>query len=155
VRYFVLITLSGAVFASALLAQSDRGTITGTVTDPAGGVVAGASVEAKQLDTNALFPTTATQTGNFTLVQLPAGAYEVTASAPGFKKFVRTGILVQVAQTVRVDITLVIGAASESVSVSAEAGLLQTESGDVSHNVSVNARPQGVRVFVIPTRSST
>ena len=125
------------LLASAALAQSDRGTITGSVTDPTGAAVANAQIQAKQLETGALFPTTSTATGDYTLVQLPVGPYEITASAPGFKKFVRSGITVQVAQTLRINIPLEIGASSESVTVSAEASLLKTETGDVSSNVQV------------------
>jgi hypothetical protein len=134
-------SLIGAVcsllFASALFAQSDRGTITGTVTDTSGAVVANAQIQARQLETGANFPTTSTETGNYTLTQLPVGPYEVTVTNPGFKKFVRSGFAVQVAQVLRIDIRLEVGAASESVTVSAEASLLKTESGDVSQNVEV------------------
>ena len=57
--------------------------------------------------------------------------------SPGFKTFVRSGITVQVAQVLRVDIQLEVGASSESVTVSAEGSLLKTETGDVSTNVEV------------------
>jgi hypothetical protein len=63
---------------------------------------------------------------------LPFGSYEVSVSVPGFKKYVRQNLTVQVAQTSRVDITLGVGAASESVTVSAEGSLLKTESGDAT-----------------------
>ena len=124
--------------AFTAFAQSDRGTITGTVTDATGATVANATVEARQLESGSLFPTTTTDTGNYTLVQLPVGPYEVTITSSGFKKFVRSGLTVQVAQTIRIDAQLQIGAASESVTVSAEASLLKTETGDVSHNVEVS-----------------
>jgi hypothetical protein len=118
-------------------AQSDRGIITGTVTDSSGAVIAGAPIEAKQLETGAVFQTNSTTTGNYTLTELPVGSYEVMAMVAGFKKYVRSGITVQVAQTLRIDIPLEIGAASESVTVSAEGSLLKTESGDISSNVEV------------------
>jgi hypothetical protein len=125
------------LLASAMFAQSDRGTITGTVTDTSGAVVANAQIQAKQLETGSLFPTTSTDTGNYTLTQLPVGPYEITVTVAGFKKFVRSGLTVQVAQTIRIDIPLEVGASSESVTVSAEASLLKTESGDVSSNIQV------------------
>jgi hypothetical protein len=131
------------LFASAVFTQSDRGTITGTVSDKSGAVISNAQIQAKQLETGALFPTTSTATGNYTLVQLPVGPYEVTDAVDGFKKFVRSGIAVEVAQTLRVDIPLEVGAASESVTVSAEGGLLKTESGDVSSNVQVGTLDTG------------
>src|SRR5690349_5025080 len=69
-------------------AQSDRGTITGTVSDPAGASVANAAIEAKNTATGAVFPVASSDTGNYTLVQLPVGAYELTVNVPGFKKYV-------------------------------------------------------------------
>jgi hypothetical protein len=131
------------LFASAaLFAQSDRGIITGTVTDTTGAVVANVSIEARQSETGAVFPTTTTSTGNYTLTELPVGSYEVAATVPGFKKYVRSGITVQVAQTLRIDIALEVGTSSESVTVSAEASLLKTETGDVSTNVQVQTLDQ-------------
>src|ERR1700733_6767388 len=122
----LLATLCLLLFASAAFAQSDRGIITGTVTDTTGSVVANVAIEARQLETGAVFPTTTTSTGNYTLSELPVGSYEVTATYSGFKKYVRSGITVEVAQTLRIDIPLQIGAASESVTVSAEASLPKT-----------------------------
>src|SRR5258708_5636527 len=90
----------------ALFAQTDRGTITGTVSDPANAVVANAQVEAKNVEAGTTFQAGTSGTGNYTLAQLPAGTYEVTASVAGFKKSVRLGIIVNVAATVRVDFQL-------------------------------------------------
>ena len=115
--------------AAALLAQSDRGTITGTISDPAGAVVPNAAVEARNTDTGANYPVAASGTGNYTIPELPSGTYQVTVTAPGFKKFIRTGLIIQAAQTIRVDAALEVGSASESVTVEAEAPLLKTESG--------------------------
>ncbi len=120
-----------------VFAQSDRGIITGTVTDTTGAVVSNVAIEARQLETGSVFPTTTTSTGSYTLSELPVGSYEVTATVPGFKKYVRTGITVQVAQTLRIDIPMEVGTATESVTVSAEASLLKTETGDLSTNVEV------------------
>ncbi len=125
------------LFASSLMGQSDRGTITGTVTDPASAVIAGANIEVKNTETSAVFRTMSTETGNYTVAQVPVGTYQMTVVLPGFKTFVRENIAVQVAQTIRVDARLEVGQASESVTVSAEVSLLKTESGDVSHNVTV------------------
>src|ERR1700682_2377222 len=125
------------VSATAVLAQSDRGTITGTVSDPAGAVVASAAIEARNADTGVAYPTISTPTGNYTIAQLPPGSYDVSVAVPGFKKFVRTGITVSVAQVLRIDVNLEVGAASESVTVKADAAVLKTDSGDLSHNVTV------------------
>src|SRR5581483_7432183 len=101
-------------------------------------VVANAMVEAKNTDTGTAFQAGTSATGNYTLAQMPAGTYELSVTVPGFKKSVRPGIIVNVAQTVRVDFALEVGAASESVTVQAEAPLLKTESGELSHTVETN-----------------
>ena len=125
------------LLAACVFAQSDRGTITGTVSDPAGAVVANAPIQAKNTGTGVVYTGATSSTGNYTLLQLPAGSYEVSVTVPGFKKYTRGGLTVQVAQTLRVDISLEVGAATESVTVTESATLLNTESGELSHNVDV------------------
>ena len=125
-----LFTLSFTAFA-----QSDRGTITGTIADPAGAVIANAAVEARNVATGAVYPVASSGTGNYTIPQLPAGAYELTVNVPGFKKYVRGGLQVEVAGTLRIDVAMEVGGATESVTVEAAAPQLNTESGAVSSNV--------------------
>ncbi len=125
--------------AAVLSAQGERGTITGTVVDPGGAVVGGAAVEAKHVETGTAYNTTTTNTGNYTLGQLAVGDYEITVTVPGFKKYRRSGLAVQVAATVRVDVTLDLGAVTDSVTVNEQATLLKTESGELSHNVQTTA----------------
>ena len=122
-------------FALAALGQGDRGTITGTIADSTGAVVATASVQAKNIQTGAAYDVASTNTGNYTLSQLPAGSYEISVTVPGFKKYVRQGLTVEVAQSLRIDVVLDVGSATESVTVSAAAPLLKTESGELSHNI--------------------
>ena len=76
-----------ALLVSGAFGQGDRGTITGTVTDPSGAVIAGARVTAVNADTRNLVETITTGTGNFTLPQLPVGMWDVAVEAAGFKKF--------------------------------------------------------------------
>jgi len=121
-------------FTHAAFGQTG-GTITGLISDPAGAVVPNAPVEAKNSATGVVVSAATSATGNYFLGDLPAGTYEVDATVTGFKKYVRTGITVQQLQTTRIDITLEIGASTQSVTVSADASLLKTETGDVSHNV--------------------
>jgi hypothetical protein len=123
------------LLASALLAQTDRGTITGTVLDPAGAVVPNATIEAKNVATNETYNAGTTGTGNYTLSSLPAGTYDLSVSASGFKKYVRPGVTVQVAETARIDATLEVGATTDTVTVNAEAPLLKTDSAELSHQV--------------------
>lgn len=121
---------------SAAIAQTDRATITGTVSDPDRAVVPGARVEARNVETGTVYPTTTTSTGNYVIPLLPGGSYQVMVSVQGFKKFVRSGLTVETAQVMRIDVLLEIGSASDSVTVDGNATLLRTESGAVSHNVS-------------------
>ena len=86
---------------SMLFAQDTRGSITGTVSDPANAVVPGAKVTVKNTETGSVAETVTTPTGNYTLASLPAGTYELMVVAPGFKKTTQTGLQVQVAQTIR------------------------------------------------------
>ena len=120
---------------SVAFGQTDRGTITGSVSDPTGAVVASAPIQVKNTQTGTVYSGATSATGNYTFPQLPPGAYELTVTVPGFKNFVRQNILVQVTQVVRADAALEVGASTESVTVSAETSLLKTESGEVSVNV--------------------
>jgi Carboxypeptidase regulatory-like domain len=122
--------------AICLNAQSDRGTITGTITDSTGAVIMGAQVSARNVNTGAETTTETTSTGNYVVSQLPVGSYELTVQVQGFKKYVRTGITVQVAETARLDVSLQVGSLSESIEVTANASLLKTESADQSSTVS-------------------
>ncbi len=123
------------VLCGVCFAQSDRGIITGVISDPGGAVVPAATVEARNTATGGIYRAVSTGTGNYTLSELPTGSYEFSVAVAGFKKFVRQGLELQVGQTLRIDATLEVGAASESVTVSAAAPLLKTESGELSHNV--------------------
>src|SRR5271170_4473956 len=134
-RVAVVVAVYVFLCAFVALAQTDRGTITGTVLDVSGAVVPTASIEAKNVATGEVYTAGTTGTGNFTLANLPAGIYEVTVSAAGFKKYARPGLTVQVAETTRADATLEVGAANETVTVNTEAPLLKTESGEVSHQI--------------------
>jgi len=125
------------LLARAAFAQSDRGTITGTVSDPAGAVVAGAPIQARNVETSVVYESATSTTGNYTIAQLPAGTYDVSVGVVGFKKYTRAGLAVQVAQTMRIDIFLEVGGTTDSVTVTEAAPLLRTESGELSHNVSV------------------
>src|SRR5262252_1633799 len=130
---FILLIVS----AAALFAQVGNGTITGTVTDPVGAVIAGAPVEARNNETGVVFPAVTTNTGNYTIPNLPVGTYTVSVKVQGFKTYTHANLAVGTAQIVRDDAKLEVGAAAESVTVTAEASLLKTESAEMSHNVTL------------------
>jgi hypothetical protein len=123
------------LFASLAFPQSDRGTLTGTATDSTGAVIANVPIQARNTGTGVVYDGATSTTGNYTLSQLPAGPYELSMAAPGFKKYTRSGLTVEVAQVLRVDISLEVGAATESVTVTAAGTLLNTETGDVRHDI--------------------
>jgi hypothetical protein len=131
----VALLFSALILSLAAFGQTANGTITGTVTDPAGAVIAGAPIQAKNAATGAVYPVATSATGNYTLSELPVGTYEISVTAPGFKKATRTGVEVASQTTFRVDFQLQVGSATESVTITAEAPLLKTESGELAHNV--------------------
>jgi len=107
--------------------QSDRGTITGTVTDTSGAVMAGVSVTATNTATSLSTRTVSGSGGNYTISLLRVGTYNVSAEQTGFKKYVHSGITLEVGQTLSLDIQLQVGARTETVQVTAQAELLQRD----------------------------
>ncbi len=128
------------LFVAALTAfgQGATGTITGTVSDPAGAVIAGAKVDAKNVNTGVVYSGATTNAGVYTIADLPVGSYAITAAVQGFKTYTHTNVAMQAAQVLREDIPLQVGSSTESVTVTAEATLLKTETGDLAHNVTID-----------------
>ena len=132
------------VLAVSLFSQSDRGTITGTVSDAAGALIPSAAVIAINPETGVQFRTETTTTGNYTIPSVPAGSYDLSIEHAGFRKFQQTGLRVQVAQSARVDVVLQVGSTTDSVTVTADAPLLKSESAEQSMTISgdrINALP--------------
>jgi len=113
--------------ASVLLAQRDLGTITGTITDPSGGVVAGAKVVLTETQTGTRQEATTDGSGTYIRPLLRPGTYTVEVSAPGFKTVVQRDVLLGSGDRVGVNLALSVGEISQSVEISAAAPLLQTE----------------------------
>src|SRR5207249_6442596 len=126
--------------ASIAFGQSDRGAVTGAISDATGAVIPRASVVATNTETAAKYETISTDTGNYTLSQLPPGVYQLSVELPGFKRYVRQGITVLVAQTLRIDVALEVGTATDEVTVNADAPLLRTESSDVSYLIKADRK---------------
>jgi hypothetical protein len=132
VWFFVL---TGCVGATAL-AQSVRGAIGGSVTDPTGALIPNATVTATELGTGGKSVTHTTGAGVYHFPDLPIGTYTVTATAPGFETKTNTGVLVQVNSTTPLNISLASGAVSDVITVDASGNQLQTETSDISGFVS-------------------
>lgn len=110
-----------------LTAQTSLGTITGTVTDPTGSPRPSVEVTARAAATGLTYKGQTNESGVYVIPNVPIGEFTVTATATGFKQVQRTGVNVEVAQRLRVDITLEIGNVAESVEVRAEIPRIQTE----------------------------
>jgi len=127
------IAVAFLVFFSAgtTLAQSDRGTIAGTILDSSGAVVANASITATGVATGAVYKTTSTSTGGYRIQNLQVGTYDVVVEAPGFKTAKQTGFVIQISSVAALDITLQLGVVTETLEVLADSPTLQTESSDI------------------------
>ncbi|MCL4402923.1 MAG: TonB-dependent receptor, partial [Acidobacteria bacterium] len=121
--------------AAFLWAQSDRGALTGTVTDPSGAMIPNARISAVHVATKVAYRTVSTESGHYTIPALPVGEYQLTMEHDGFKTLVRSKITVAAGATVSVDAILEIGSVAESVQVSSAVEQLQTANAQVSSQV--------------------
>lgn len=126
-----------ALFSVSLLfAQSDRGTVTGIVTDSAGAVIGAARIAVVNTATNVTLNAVSTESGEFTAPNLPVGVYRVEVTQAGFKRYIQDGIIVSAGGTARVDAQLQLGQVSESIEVQAAATTVQTENAKITTAVS-------------------
>jgi hypothetical protein len=126
----ILLLLSCACPAR-LFAQIDTGSLAGTVTDSSGGVLPGVQVVATETQSGSVYRTTTSSSGAYVFTSLRPGTYDVTAEASGFKLARATGIPVFVTTRASHDFALALGAASDTVTVNADAPSLETETSDV------------------------
>jgi hypothetical protein len=132
----LLDVLAVLCLSGLLLAQrSDRGGITGVVTDPTGSSVSGATVKVRNEDTGVETALVTNDSGAYATPPLVLGNYSVTVDHAGFKTSVNSGIRLLGAETIRKDVTLAVGSVSESIEVKAGAEQLQVTTPDVSHTV--------------------
>jgi hypothetical protein len=130
-RILLLLTLF-PVLASA---QQDRGTITGAVVDPSGAALPNVRITVTALGTQASYSAQSNDAGQYTVPNLPIGGYSVKFEATGFKTTLRDQLTLGVAQTLRVDAQLEVGGTNETISITGDAGVLQTETPDVGTTV--------------------
>ena len=135
-RSFTLALLLIAMFAGPLTGSvahaQNGGEITGTVTDPTGAIVPNVDVKITFVDTGNSHATKSNGAGIFDFPGLDNGGYNLTASAAGFEAYTKNGIVLNIAQTLREDISLAVGAANQTVEVQATALEVQSESSEVS-----------------------
>jgi len=130
-RLALLLAALFVVFAVPALAQ--EATIVGTVTDPSGAAVPNAAIEITNNDTGVSRSLPTNGDGQYVAPDLINGHYSVHASATGFKAAVRKGITLDVGDRTRVDFSLQVGSAQETVTVEANAVAVQTDTGEVSN----------------------
>ena len=118
------------LFLPAAFAQT-QSQLTGTVTDNSGAVVVGAAVSARNTETGVQYKAASNQTGVYVLPFLPPGRYELSCELAGFKKFMRSGLVLETGSIVTVDVRLEIGQVTETVVVKATSPLIESESSSV------------------------
>jgi hypothetical protein len=128
-----VLTLS---FSCTIAAQQITGSIRGTVTDPAGATVAGASVTAIQIETGLTRTASADRVGEYVLLELPVGHYRLEARAKGFQSYIQQGIIVDVNETATIPVRLAVGTETQKVEVQADAQLIQTTVTSLGKTVS-------------------
>lgn len=144
----LIVLVCGALTVSA---QQDTGMITGLITDPAGAAVPGAKVTLLHKGTNISGAVVTDSEGFFSATPLRIGTYSVTAEAPGFKKALRDEVTLRVQDRLRLDFRLELGETTETIEVSAQAPLLQSETsslGQVMSTKPVTELPLNGRNFI-------
>ena len=146
-----LCILAYGFMGTPLLAQSTYGTISGVVTDSSGAVIEGAHITLTSLDTGRKLEQDTAGDGLYQFVNLFPGRYKVTSEKTGFKRTEQSDVVVQVQQTSRIDMTMQIGEVTQSVEVTGETPLLQSETsslGQVIEQREANELPlNGRNVF--------
>jgi hypothetical protein len=143
VRLVTCLSVAGVILgATPARAQVLYGSIVGNVRDPQGAVIPGATVTIVNKATNLTRETTTDAEGAYNLVNVLPGPYDVKVSLTGFREALRTNVPVSIGQISRVDLTLEVGALTETVTVQSAAELLQTDKADVSTELKADSITQ-------------
>ncbi len=148
-RQAILLVLA-LLYGSPLAAQYGTGIILGTITDPSGAVIPGATVEVKNNATNETRTYVTDEMGNYRFTALPSGTYTITATAGGFRTATVAGVVLRVNTQVRADIRMELGTAAETVQVAATTPQLQTDTaalGTVIDSRTILELPLNARNF--------
>jgi len=136
-RHVIRVVLALGIFSSAVLSQTNRGQLVGTVTDAAGASIPRAAVSAVNPETSVKFEGVSNEAGQFQ-IYLPFGRYEVRVSAAGFTTQTSTNVIISTASITTLDLQLKVGALAEEVTVSATAAQLDTAATVVGVTVEEN-----------------
>jgi hypothetical protein len=149
-RAIIILWIAGLLGAGAASAQTIRSTLTGTVTDPNGAVIQGAVLTATNTATGVTTSAKSNQDGLYTFTALQPGEYVLEVEVPGFKRFVQGGIVLQIAESTRLDPALEVGAVTEEVRVVSEAPLVRSVSSELGHVIDykqIQSLPLNGRLF--------
>ena len=132
-----MLAILAVLFTSVLpsLAQLDTGSITGTITDSSGSVIAAAKITAVEDATGTTYTAVSSHTGYYVMPSAHIGSYQVTVAAPGFKTEVATGVTVSVGADSSHNFTLQVGTSAETVNVKANSLTLETATSDVATSI--------------------
>jgi hypothetical protein len=119
------------LFSRQAFGQAEQGTITGTVRDTSGAVIANATITVRETSTQTVTSTVSNSNGYYTVPYLAHGTYDVSAEANGFSRSIVSGVNLTVNLSTNVDLTLKVGAASQQVTVQANAIQLETENSEL------------------------
>lgn len=148
-KIFTTFTLSLLLSVVPAWAQS-QARVTGTVTDNSGGVVAGAIVSVRNVDTGVVTNATSNTTGTYSILFVNPGQYELSCEMAGFKKFVRPGLTLETGTTATVNVEMQLGAVTETINVQAQSVLLDTESGTLGQLI----ENKNIANMPVPSRRS-
>ena len=150
--FIAVFTMMGiALLATPLFAQLDQGTITGVVQDPSGAVIAHAAVTLTSVDQGFVVKATTDGAGIYTFPSVKIGNYSITASASGFQTTTQTNLHLNIQQRLNVVVTLKPGAVTETVTVTTQAPILQSQDSSVGQTMSaqtINSVPLNGRNWV-------
>ena len=131
VQNVLLVGIFVALCATLCVAQSDRGSLAGTITDSTGAVVPNATITVTGADTGTVYNAVSSSVGSYRIQDMVLGAYNIKVAATGFKGAERTGVVIQVNSVTSLDVTMAVGNTTETVTVIADSPSLQTESSDI------------------------
>ncbi len=127
-----LLLIAGSIRISA---QSTTGSLAGTITDPAGKVVPGAHITAVEVNSGFQYTGASSATGYYVFPDLHPGEYTLTVEVPGFKKAVRSQVIISIARRSAEDIELAVGSTAQTVNVQSGALTIETQSSDVATSI--------------------
>jgi hypothetical protein len=133
---FVLLFM---MYCWVMIGQTTFGTLGGTVTDPSGGLIVRAQVTLTNLATATKHETFSNEAGIYQFVNLPPGEYRIDVEMSGFQHFTRQPVVVQVQQSYRIDIAMVLGANTQTVEVAAETPLIQSQTSSLGQVIAGTA----------------